>query len=95
MDGTPQDLRTLELGQVVATPAILQELDAAEIAGALQRHASGDDGVLDQEDKEANRLARAEGHRVLSAYLTEQGQKFWIITEWDRSATTILFPREY
>jgi hypothetical protein len=86
---------TLELGQTVATPAILQELDAAEIAEALRRHATGDDGVLDDEDKEANRLARAEGHRVLSAYLSKQGQKFWIITEWDRSATTILFPREY
>jgi hypothetical protein len=60
------------------------------------RHITGDWGELDDEDKAANELALAEGYRLLSHY-SFQGDKtrIWVITEADRSATTILFPDEY
>ena len=60
----------------------------------VQRHASGDWGDLDAHDKEANDVAVREGFRLLSAYELE-GTRFWIITEADRSTTTILLPDEY
>ena len=66
----------------------------------LMRHFAGDWGVLDAEDKAANNAAIAhegteQAERVLSAYLLDDETKIWIITEWDRSATTILLPEEY
>jgi len=61
---------------------------------SLKRHANGDWGHLCQEDKEENELSLREGFRILSAY-EHDGEKIWIITEADRSATTILFPEEY
>lgn len=65
-----------------------------EVGDAIQRHASGDWGDLCEEDKQMNDLALFDNGRLLSAYDTNQG-KIWIITEWDRSVTTILFPNEY
>jgi hypothetical protein len=59
------------------------------------RHARGDWGDLSSEDKLANKRALEEGTRLLSAYHLKTGQKIWIITEWDRSATTVLLPEEY
>ena len=92
----------LELGQVVATPGALSMLEehGVEPLTLIVRHASGDWGDLDDEDKALNDDAvAAEGEdagRVLSAYnLDDQGHKVWIITEWDRSVTTILLPEEY
>jgi len=61
---------------------------------SLKRHANGDWGDLCQEDIEENELSLKEGFRLLSAY--QKGEKkIWIITEADRSATTVLFPEEY
>ena len=91
------------LGQVVATPGAL---DAFQRTGQsptifLQRHAAGDWGDLCDEDKRANDAAIAhegdpERHaRVLSAYRLKDQTKIWIISEHDRSATTILLPSEY
>jgi len=84
------------LGTLVATPGAL---DAAPSQQALidlviQRHQHGDWGDLDAHDKEANDRAVTEGDRILSAYELE-GIRFWIITEADRSVTTILLPDEY
>ena len=62
---------------------------------ALRRHARGDWGDLDDEDRKANDRALQEGSRLFSAYKTKAGVKFWIITEADRSATTVLLPDEY
>ena len=60
----------------------------------LDRHVQGDWGELDEEDIQTNNEALKLGNRILSAY-TLDGEKIWIITEWDRSVTTLLFPSEY
>jgi hypothetical protein len=91
------------LGRVVATPGALQALeDAGQLPDHfLSLHATGSWGELDADDRRANDLAIAnEGdldhqQRVLSSYLTVKKVKLWIITEWDRSVTTLLLPDEY
>lgn len=86
-----------KLGRVVATPGALQ---AIEVSGdlpivLLSRHLHSDPGALDQEDVAANEQAIECGFRILSAYLLVDGTKLWILTEADRSATTLLLPSEY
>jgi hypothetical protein len=85
------------LGQIVATPSALQALQAVgqEPLEFLQRHASGDWGELCEEDKQENEFSLKQGFRILSAYRLSDGTKLWIITEADRSATTLLLPSEY
>ena len=85
------------LGQTVATPGALEALMRAEQSPSelLTRHVLGDWGDLCDEDKEANERALEHGGRIFSAYIIEDGTKFWVITEADRSATTILLPQEY
>lgn len=61
----------------------------------LYRHVTGDWGEVCEEDKEENALSLEQGFRLLSAYTFTDGTKIWIITESDRSATTILLPQEY
>ncbi len=62
---------------------------------SLRRHMKGDWGDLDKEDKQENELSLKEGYRLFSAYEATCLPKIWIITEADRSATTVLFPSEY
>ena len=83
------------LGQIMATPGALRELDDEDRLLGLCRHQRGDWGNLDEEDRESNEQALVEGNRLLSAYTGRSGRTFWIITEWDRSVTTILLPGEY
>ena len=83
------------LGRTVITRRALDTLDEADVLTGIARHASGDWGDLCPEDKEANDDALRVGARVLSAYHTDSGQTFWIITEADRSVTTVLLPEEY
>lgn len=84
-----------DLGRLVATPAALALAESLEeFAPFLARHAAGDGGDLCDEDKQANAHAIEHGLRVLSAYAIN-GEKFWIITEADRSSTTILLPEDY
>ena len=83
------------LGRVLATPNALAQIPPPEIQEALGRHHSGDWGNLCQEDKKANDAALNQGARLLSAYHTRSGTKFWIITEADRSVTTVLLPEDY
>ncbi len=87
----------LELGFVVATPGALQALEDAHERSEvlLARHEAGDWGEVGAEDWEENELSVREGFRILSAYTLSTGVKIWIITEADRSATTILLPEEY
>lgn len=87
----------LPLGQLVGTPGALDALEEAgvEPAKLLARHQRGDWGDLEEEDKRLNDAAVKEGDRILSAYILPTGVKVWIITEWDRSATTLLLPSEY
>jgi hypothetical protein len=85
------------LGQVVATPGALGALQATGQSPMtfLQRHSQGDWGELDQEDVAENEFSLVNGLRLLSAYSLSGGTRIWIITEADRSATTILLPSEY
>ena len=85
------------LGQIVGTPGALIAMEEAEQKPVelLVRHVTGDWGYLDDEDKKENELSVREGFRILSAYKLETDVKVWIITEWDRSVTTILLPEEY
>ena len=86
---------TVPLGMLVATPNALANISSVEIQRALQRHVTGDWGELDAEDKKANDEALQTGERLLSAYKSATGTKFWIITEADRSSTCILMPEDY
>jgi len=73
-----------------------QDPDFAKFAQqSLNRHVKGDWGDVDDEDKQSNDQALKQGTRLLSAYEAKGLPKIWIITEADRSATTILFPDEY
>lgn len=83
------------LGQTVTTRGVLESIPPSEMLQALRQHARGDWGDLDPEDRESNDLALKNGARPLSAYHAKNGTKFWIITEWDRSVTTVLLPEEY
>jgi len=65
------------------------------VVESLVRHATGDWGNLSAEDKEENDLSLKQGLRLFSSYENEGLPKIWIITEADRSATTVLFPDEY
>lgn len=92
-------LSKFELGQLVMTRGINDlvaedEEFARFIWESLKRHAAGDWGDLSEEDKKENQLSLDEYLRLLSAY-KKNDWKIWVITEADRSATTILFPSEY
>lgn len=87
-------------GIIITTPSInsLMRRDkefANFIFESLDRHVSGDWGDIPEEDKKANDYAIGRFERIFSGYIDRKGRKIWIITEADRSATTILFPEEY
>jgi hypothetical protein len=84
------------LGAIVATPGALELMEQGNIDAfqLLHRHVTGDWGDLDEEDKKENDLSVQKGYRILSAYGKGE-RKLWIITESDRSVTTILRPDEY
>lgn len=84
-----------QLGRIVITPGALCSIPPGEVLLGLRRHAAKDWGNLGAEDVKANDEALVVGARVLSAYSTQDGTKFWIITEADRSCTTVLLPEEY
>src|SRR5262245_41630391 len=83
------------LGQIVATPNALDQIPNAEILKALSRHVAGDWGELEAEDRDANENALKQGGRLFSRYVSTRGIPFWIITEWNRSVTTVLLPEDY
>lgn len=84
-----------ELGRTVITRNAYDILNTFDVYGALHLHAMGDWGDVCAEDKTANEQALKDGSRLLSAYADRKGTKFWIITEADRSATTVLLPEDY
>ena len=91
-----QDSRTVNLfslGQIIVTDPAQEILERADIAKALQRHAKGDWGDIKQSDKEQNDIAVREGGALISAYLDYLQRRFFIITEGDRTVTTILLPK--
>jgi hypothetical protein len=85
------------LGHVVATPGALEKLEELERHPIefLSRHAAGDWGDLSQNDARENEFALTRELRLFSSYKLNAEDKIWIITEADRSATTILLPDEY
>lgn len=84
------------LGRIVATPGALGLLEklGQEATPFIARHANGDWGNVPPEDAQENELSVIKGFRILSSYPTTEGD-LWIITEADRSATTLLLPDEY
>ncbi|VGO14093.1 hypothetical protein PDESU_02650 [Pontiella desulfatans] len=89
--------RLFSLGQVVCTPGAIQALENTGHSASefLVRHALGDWGDLCAEDKQANDEAIADDLRILSAYRLQDGERIWILTEANRSVTTLLLPEEY
>jgi len=90
----------INLGRLLMTRGVNDlvaedEFFAKFVMGSLTRHRRGDWGDLIDEDKQENELSLKAGYRLLSAYEVKGLPKIWIITEADRSATTILFPDEY
>lgn len=85
------------LGRVVATPGALAVLESVQESplGYLERHGSGDWGTVPPEDWEENEFSLKNEFRLLSSYNLRDGTKIWVITEADRSVTTILLPSEY
>ncbi len=83
------------LGSVCMTRGIQGKIESGDLGIALSRHISGDWGDVGPEDWQANEDALENDHRLFSVYHSANGTKFWIITEWDRSVTTVLLPSEY
>ena len=92
---TTTTLARFSLGQLVITRGAEQVLEWHEVLWALSRHASGDWGVVCEDDWQSNDEALELDKRLLSSYVSRSDEKFWVITEHDRSVTTILLPLEY
>src|SRR4051812_48482346 len=86
-----------ELGQMVMTPGADQAMRTSQQVPPefLLRHKNGDWGELPEEDVRENEWSLEHGARLFSAYTTRTDEKLWVITEWDRSVTTLLLPEEY
>ena len=85
------------LGRLVATPGALELLTRSEQTPLefLARHSKGDWGECCSEDAKENDFSVKAGFRILSVYNTHAGERLWVITEADRSVTTLLLPSEY
>lgn len=85
-----------KLGRILATPAAIEAVDRASISivDLLIRHLRGDWGDLSESDRQQNELALIAGGRLLSSYPLAEA-RLWIVTEADRSSTTLLLPDEY
>lgn len=90
-----EQARSFTLGTIVMTANALTCLTDNDVKTALSRHVRCDWGDLESEDKLSNDHALQDGGRLFSAYHSATGTKFYIITEWDRSYTTILLPEDY
>jgi hypothetical protein len=88
---------TFEMGQLVMTPGADETLRTAQQVPLefLVRHKNGDWGELPEEDVRENAWSLAHGARLFSAYTTRTEEKLWVITEGDRSVTTLLLPEDY
>lgn len=85
------------LGQIVATPGALAALEKAgqQPHEFLARHVYGEWGNVPDEDRRENQFSLERGFRLLSSYRTDANETVWVITEADRSVTTLLLPEEY
>ena len=85
----------LALGEVIVTHGAALKLPPEDITTAVQRHARADWGDIDFSDQQLNDLRLQEGGPVASIYTASNGLKFYVLTEADRSVTTVLLPEEY
>ncbi|MBK7878915.1 MAG: hypothetical protein IPJ77_24925 [Planctomycetes bacterium] len=83
------------LGEVRITDGAERKLDPYDVVTGITRHARGDWGDLDDHDWQQNDNAYEHGGRLFSRFIAKCGKAFWVITECDRSATTVLLPEEY
>jgi hypothetical protein len=90
-----QAIAKFRLGRIVATPAVLESLSQDDILEAIRRHQAGDWGEASEQSRITNELAVESGIRLFSVYRSGRGTTFWVITEADRSSTTILLPSDY
>lgn len=90
-------MKLFTTGLIVFTPGAEDALLEAKMGASdlVNRHISGDWGDLSEEDKKENEFSVKNGFRILSAYILPTQVKVWVITEWDRSVTTLLLPDEY
>jgi hypothetical protein len=97
METMEMGMALFSTGRIMATPGALDALSASTQSAAefLHRHMNGDWGELDAHDAAENQFSLENGFRLLSSYIMANGQKLWIVTEADRSLTTILLPEEY
>jgi hypothetical protein len=91
----PQPL--FDFGFIVAAPGAIRALNSnnEKAATYLIRHVSGDWSEMSEVDQMQNAYAVQKGLRVFSSFVLACGKKMWIVTEWDRSVTTLLMPAEY
>ena len=85
----------IPLWEMVITQGAMAELTPADVLKAFSRHARGDWGDLCDEDKQENEFSLQHGYRLLSRYHADNGTTFYVITEHDRSITTVLLTTEY
>jgi hypothetical protein len=95
MTTTAVSIAKFRLGRIVSTPNALDRLTQEDILLAIGRHQAGDWGDVSEDDRAANERALVEGTRLWSAYHAGNGVKFWLITEADRSVTSVLMPEDY
>src|SRR3954451_5659846 len=98
MESKPDETRPkFSLGRLVATPGApeLIQGEGREPMEFVERHVRGDFGDLSEHDRLANEAALVNGSRILSSYIVTGDEKVWVLTEADRSATTILLPSDY
>jgi hypothetical protein len=95
MNNHTQSTKLFPLGRVIATQNALSKLSWDDVEKSIGRHNIGDWGELDEHDRRENELSLKKGFRLLSAYNAKDGTRFWIITEADRSVTTVLMPEDY
>jgi hypothetical protein len=93
--GGPSAPIRFALGRLVATPAALEALTLNDIIAALARHHRGDWGDVGKEDHAENELSLQQGFRLFSVYHGANGTMFYIITEKNRTITTVLLPSDY
>jgi hypothetical protein len=89
-----QSAPLFKLGVITATAAVSESLSHEKILGLVRQHVTGDFGCICNEDIDSNHAAIKHGDRVLSSYMVN-GEKLYVITEHDRSVTTVLFADEY
>ena len=95
MTTTVLPIAKFRLGKIVSTPNAVEQLTQEDILIAIGRHQAGDWGDMDEHGRDENELSLKLGMRLWSVYHAANGVKFWLITEAERSHTTVLLPEDY